>query len=59
MVITTMKELCVVAILLLHSNITSVGILIHHWMERATKVLIATFTFALMVRDRRWSVHKL
>ena len=41
-VITTVKERRVVAILLHHSNATSVDILIsiRHWMERATKVLI-------------------
>ena len=52
-VITTVKEPCVVAILLLriHSNVTSVGILIRHWMERDTKVLVVAFTFALMARE--------
>ena len=58
-VITTVKEPCVVAILLLHSNVTSVGILIRHWMERATKVFVVAFTFALMARERRRSVRKL
>ena len=58
-VITTMKGQCVVAILLLHSNVTSVDILICHWMERATKVLVVAFTFALMARERRWPVCKL
>ena len=50
--ITTVKEPCVVAILLLHSNVTFVGILIRHWMERATKVLVVAFAFALMARER-------
>ena len=58
-VITTGKKLCVVAILLLHSNVTFVGILIRHWMERATKVLVVAFTFALMAREGRRSVRKL
>ena len=58
-VITTVKERCVVAILLLHSNVTSVDILILHWMERATKVAVVAFTFALMARERRRSVRKL
>ena len=52
-VITTVKEPCVVAILLLHSNVPSVGILICHWMERASKVLVVAFTFALTARERR------
>ena len=60
-VITTVKERWVVAILLLdlHSNITSVDILICHWMERATKVPVVAFAFALMARERRRSVCKL
>ena len=58
-VITTVKEPCVVAILLLHSNVTSVGILIRHLMERATKVLVVDFAFALMARELGWSVRKL
>ena len=55
-VMTTVKEPCVVAILLLHSNATSVGILIRHWLERATnvRVLVVDFHFALMARERRW-----
>ena len=61
-VITTVKERCVVAIsiLLLHSNVTSVDILIcHRWMERATKALVVAFTFAIMAMERRWPVLKL
>ena len=62
-VIITVEERCVVAILLLHSNVTSVNvdinILIRHWMERATNVLVVAFTFALMARERRRSVRKL
>ena len=53
-VITTVEERRVVAILLLHSNITSVGILIRHWIERTTKVLLVVFAFAPMARERRW-----
>ena len=49
-VITTLKEWRVVAIMLLHSNVTSVDILIRHWIESATKVRVVTFTFALMAR---------
>ena len=52
-VITTVKAPCIVAISLLHSKSTSVGILIRHRMERATKVLVAAFTFALMAWERR------
>ena len=54
-VITTVKERyrCVVAILLLHSNATSVGILIRHWMEKATKVLVVAFTFALIIMHEK------
>ena len=51
-VITAVKERCVVVILLLHSNVTCVGILILHWMERATKVPVVAFTSALMARER-------
>ena len=60
-VITTVKERCDVAIVLLHSNVTSVDILVRHWMQRATKVLVVAFTFALMImaRERRRSVRKL
>ena len=54
-VITTVKERRVVAILILHSNVTSVGILIRHWMESATTMLVVAFTFALMARERRRS----
>ena len=50
-VITTVKERRVVAISLLHSNVTSVDILIRHWIESATKVLVVTLTFALMARQ--------
>ena len=42
--ITTVKEWCVVAIILRHSHATSVDILIRHWMERAIKVLVVAFT---------------
>ena len=52
-VITTLKERRVVATMLLHSNATSVGILIRHWIESATKVPVVTPTFALMARERR------
>ena len=53
-VITTMKERRVVAILILHSNVTSVDIciLIRHWMESATTIILVAFTFALMSRER-------
>ena len=51
-VITTVKERRVVAILILHSNVTSVGILIRHWMESATMMIVVAFTFALMARER-------
>ena len=50
-VITTVKERRVVAILSLHSNVTSVGILIRHWMESVTTMIVVAFTFALMARD--------
>ena len=59
MVITTVKEPCVVAIVLLHSNVTSVGVLIRHWTERATKVRVVAFTFALMAKERGRPVRKL
>ena len=49
-VITTVKERHVVAILILHSNVTSVDILIRHWMESATMMIVVAFTFALMAR---------
>ena len=52
-VITTLKERRVVAVMLLHSNVTSVGILIRHWIESATTMLVVAFTFALMARERR------
>ena len=60
-VITTVKERCVVHVVisLLHSNVTSVDILIRHWMERATKVPVVAFAFALMARERGRSVRKL
>ena len=49
------------AVLLRHSKVTSVGILldIRHRMERATRVLVVAFTFALMARERRRSVREL
>ena len=52
-VITTVKERRVVAILILHSNVTSVDILIRHWMESATMMIVVAFmiTFALMARE--------
>ena len=55
-VIITVKERRVVAILSLHWNVTSrsVGILIRHWMESATTMIVVAFTFALMAgRDSR------
>ena len=58
-VITTLKARHVVAIMLLRTNVTSVGILIRHWIESATKVLVVTLTFALMARERRRSFRKL
>ena len=60
-VITTLKELRVVAIMLLHSNcpVTSVDIVIRHWIESATKVPVVTSTFALMARERGRSAHQL
>ena len=58
-VITTVKDPCIVAMLLLHSNATSVGILIRHWMMRATKVLVVAFTFALMAKESIRPVRKL
>ena len=58
-VITTVKDRCVVVILLLHLNVTSVDILISHWMEKTTKVPVVAFAFALMARERRRSVRKL
>ena len=51
-VITTVKDRRVVAILSLHSNVTSVDILIRHWIKSATKVLVVTPTSALMARER-------
>ena len=51
-VITTVKERRVVAILILHSNATSVDILIRHWMESATMMIVVAFTFALMATER-------
>ena len=54
-VITTVKEQRVVAISLLHSNVTFVDILIRHWIESATTMLVVAFTFALMARERRRS----
>ena len=52
-VISTVKERRVVAILILHSNVTSVDILIRHWMESATMMIVVAFTFALMARYSR------
>ena len=54
-VITTVKERSVVAISLLHSNVTFVDNLIRHWIESATTMLVVAFTFALMARERRRS----
>ena len=54
-VITTVKEQRVVAISLLHSNVTFGDILSRHWIESATTMLVVAFTFALMARERRWS----
>ena len=53
-VITTVKERRVVAILILHSNVTSVDILIRHWMESATMMIrvVVAFSFALMATER-------
>ena len=51
-VITTVKERRVVAILIFHSSVTSVDILIRHWMESATMMIVVDFTFALMARER-------
>ena len=56
-VITTVKERRVVAITLLRTNVTSVDILIRHWIESATTVRVVTFTIALMARrfcSGRW-----
>ena len=50
-VIITVKERRVVAILSLHWNVTSVGILIRHWMESVTTMIVVAFTFALMARE--------
>ena len=51
---TAGKERRVVTISLFWTNITSeaqtVGILIRHWIDSAIKVLVVTFTFALMAR---------
>ena len=47
-VITTVKERQVVTITLLWTNVTSVGILIRHWIESATTARVVTFTFALI-----------
>ena len=58
-VVTTLEERRVVAIILLHSNVTSVDILIHHWIESATKVPVVTLTFALMARERGRSARML
>ena len=60
-VITAVKERRVVAILILHSNVTSVDILIRHWMESATTMIVVAFTFALMARgdSKRCAVRKL
>ena len=49
-VITTLKERRVVAVMLLYPNVTSVDILIRHWIESATTVRVVTFTIALMAR---------
>ena len=54
-VITTVKEQRVVAISLLHSNVTFVDNLIRHWIESATTMLVVAFTFALMASERRRS----
>ena len=54
-VITTLKERRVVAISLLHSNVTFGGILIFHCIESATTMIVVAFTFALMARERRRS----
>ena len=51
-VMTTVKERRVVAILIFHSSVTSVDILIRHWMESATMMIVVDFTFALMARER-------
>ena len=55
-VITTviMKErrVNVVAILIFHSSVTSVGILIRHWMESAAMMAVVDFAFAIMARGR-------
>ena len=53
-VITTLKErrVAIVAVMLLESNVTSVGTLVRHWIESATKVLVVTPTFALMARQK-------
>ena len=58
-VITTVKERRVVVISLLYSNVTCGDILTRHWIESATTMLVVAFTFALMARERRWSVRKL
>ena len=54
-VITTLKERHIVAISLLHSNVTFVDILIRHCIESATTMLVVAFTFALMEREGRRS----
>ena len=56
-VITNVKEQRVVAISLLHSNVTFVDNLIRHWhwIETATTMIVVAFTFALMARERRRS----
>ena len=46
------------AILLLHSNATSVGILIRNWLERATNVIVVAFTFAFMAMERRLRMRR-
>ena len=58
-VITTLKERRVVAISLLHSNVTFGDNLTRRWIESATTMLVVAFTFALMARERRRSVRKL
>ena len=55
-VITTVKERRVVAILSLHSNVTSVDILIRPWMESVKTMIVVAFAFALMARERSKTV---
>ena len=52
----SVAEQRVVAISLVLTNVTSIGIPIRNWIKSATEVLVVAFVLALMARERIYPV---